>query len=723
MTSRIDGDAARARPEPTQPESKRRAAAFRADIQGMRALAVIAVILAHTTGLPIGGFVGVDVFFVISGFLITGLLLHEHERTGRISLAGFFGRRIKRIAPAALVVLAATTALASWLFNAPRALATGWDAASAALLVSNWRFAATGTDYFHANDAPSPVQHFWSLSIEEQFYLVWPLLLVVLLGLAARGAVSRKRPRIVVGAVLVLVIAASVVFGLQQSASAPQAAYFSTGARVWELGAGALLAVCAPLLGSLPVALRVVMGWAGLGGIVASAVLLTGEAGFPVPWAVAPVVSAMLLIAAGTGAGPGYGRWLFPLTNPMSVGIGTISYSLYLWHLPVLVFVPMLVPDTVLSTTPGLLAIILCVSLLSFLLVEQPLHRTPLLGAFRGDPAGRQAAWSAWRERFASQFLYGAVGLVIVAGLAVIVLGPALRMPVATGGPAAAVAPAGDPLLGIAAELQLATEATTWPGDLSPSLDDAIAATSSTNPARACFDIGATPDIGACTWGDAGAPKHLYLIGDSSAMAYAPAFKAIAEQSGGALRITTIGLYGCRFTEDLIQNSGDGVMDACPSRKHDVAEFIAADQPDLVVVSNAFAAGRSADGRSLDAAAMTASTLAETASFGVPGRIVLLAPPPLGADLGSCYSRVSSPADCTVGIDTAWTTFASETEAAAAMAGERFVSSLSFSCADGLCPAFAGTMPTKYDSVHLTPAFAAHVAPAIRQLLVAAGAL
>ena len=244
MTTGTDTGAA-----PTRPTT-----AFRADIQGMRAVAVTAVILAHATGRPAGGFVGVDVFFVISGFLITGLLLREHERSGRISLPAFFGRRIKRILPASLVVLAATVALASWLFNAPRALATWWDAVSAALLVSNWRFEASGTDYFHATDAASPLQHFWSLSIEEQFYLVWPVLLVVLLAVAARGARPVLRSRIVVGGVLVVLIAASFAVAVWQSGAAPQAAYFATGARVWELGAGALLAVCAPLLARLPLA-------------------------------------------------------------------------------------------------------------------------------------------------------------------------------------------------------------------------------------------------------------------------------------------------------------------------------------------------------------------------------------------------------------------------------------------------------------------------------------
>ncbi|MDO9398137.1 MAG: acyltransferase, partial [Herbiconiux sp.] len=136
---------------------------FRADIQGLRAIAVVAVVLNHVIGWPAGGFVGVDVFFVVSGFLITGLLLAEHRATGRVSLRAFWGRRIRRIGPAAVTVLVAVVALAFVVFNRPRFESTVVDAVSSLLLVSNWRFAAEGVDYFRAGEAVSPLQHFWSL--------------------------------------------------------------------------------------------------------------------------------------------------------------------------------------------------------------------------------------------------------------------------------------------------------------------------------------------------------------------------------------------------------------------------------------------------------------------------------------------------------------------------------------------------------------------------------
>ncbi len=159
---------------------------FRPDVEGLRALAVVAVIVDHLFDWPSGGFVGVDVFFVISGFLITGLLLKEYERTKTISFLDFYKRRVRRIMPAALLVLVVSTAVSFLVFNVVRAQASLWDAIWSALFVSNWHFASAGTDYFASDGPISPFRHYWSLSVEEQFYLVWPVLIFLVITFARR---------------------------------------------------------------------------------------------------------------------------------------------------------------------------------------------------------------------------------------------------------------------------------------------------------------------------------------------------------------------------------------------------------------------------------------------------------------------------------------------------------------------------------------------------------
>jgi peptidoglycan/LPS O-acetylase OafA/YrhL len=251
------------------PESR---ATFRADIQGMRALAVSVVVLAHA-GLVIfdGGFVGVDVFFVISGFLITSLLWREAEDRGRISLVGFYARRARRILPAATVVTVVTLVAAVVLLPLVRAIEILKDGLFAALFVANFRFAAVGTDYFAKGESPSPLQHFWSLSVEEQYYVVWPLLLIGLLALAAwRG---RRLSRGLVLGVLGGVLVVSLAWSVWQTHSNPTVAYFSSLTRAWELAAGSLAAVA--LAGrrlALPRWLMEAGAWLGLA-MIAVAVL------------------------------------------------------------------------------------------------------------------------------------------------------------------------------------------------------------------------------------------------------------------------------------------------------------------------------------------------------------------------------------------------------------------------------------------------------------------
>ena len=168
-------------PDPAGPTGGKSATrTFRGDIEGLRAVAVIVVIFDHLLGWPSGGFIGVDIFFVISGFLITSLLLKEHARTGRISLVGFYRRRIRRILPVSLLVLVVTVAIGYLLLPGARAFSTLWDGVYSALFVANWHFAAVGTGYLQATNAVSPLQHYWSLAVEEQFYFVWPFLLIVI---------------------------------------------------------------------------------------------------------------------------------------------------------------------------------------------------------------------------------------------------------------------------------------------------------------------------------------------------------------------------------------------------------------------------------------------------------------------------------------------------------------------------------------------------------------
>ncbi|TIH36623.1 acyltransferase family protein [Subtercola vilae] len=720
---------------PAAPDARR-------DIQGLRALAVIAVIANHLVGWPTGGFVGVDIFFVISGFLITGILVRDRNGTGIPTetdtshpIARFYARRVRRIVPAAATVLIATVGGAWFLFNQTRALETVWDAVASFFYTANWRFAAVGTDYFQAAGPTSPLQHFWSLSVEEQFYLVWPWLLLLLFALApgrGRGQ-ARTRARFVVGSVIAAIVAFSFVYAVFETAASPTTAYFSTLSRAWELAAGALLALTAPQFRKLPAAARFVLGWLGLLVLLACILLMSDTLPFPGPWAAAPVAGTLLVLAAGIGGPQGH---LFLLTNPLSRFVGNISYSLYLWHFPVIVFSLQLVPVETPQNLALVAGMIVALSVVTYYLVEQPLHRSPWLEP-RGTTEVRREAWQAWRDRFGAQFILATVGLiaivvVVFAGVQMSGRGvaplagasgdPGLASidPSAPGIPAEPQPSSVDPAVQLQADLSEALQATAWPSTLSPSLDDVMRTTSNDNPAKACFDIGATPDIGSCTWGDPNASKHLYLVGDSTAMAYAPAFKSIAEGSGGRWKITTIGLYGCRFTDAAVANDGDGVMAACPQRKSDIARAIVADNPQLVIVSNAYALGKSPNGAALSTSALVASTVTETAKYNVPGRLVYLAPPPLGADLNQCYSPRSSPRDCATAVDPAFTDFAAATQAALGE-GDHFISSLPFSCVPAGCPAFAGTLPTKYDDVHLTTAYSEHIAAALQWQLTALG--
>ncbi|MGY1741941.1 MULTISPECIES: acyltransferase family protein [unclassified Blastococcus] len=386
-------EASTAAPTPTAPraEAPRKAAghAPRLDIQGLRAVAVLLVVVYHLRPDVLrGGFVGVDVFFVISGFLIVGSLGREAARTGTISLRSFYAKRIRRLLPASALVLLAVMAATIVLMPLSRWGDTGRDLITSALNVQNWALALSD-GYAAATEAVSPLQHFWSLAVEEQFYLVAPVLIIALVWLA--GRLARPRMALIVAG-MVLVTVASLVHSVWFSVTDHDVAYFATTTRMWELTAGGLLALAGTRL-RLPRAVREAAGWVGIAAIAASAYLFTTEMAFPGWIAVVPVLGTVFVIMVGTPAdAAGQTSVSRLLSTRPATFVGDISYSLYLWHWPVIVFHGFLVlhPPTKVECLV-LLGVSIALAWVSTRFVEAPFRSgrstrhggSPTRGAFR----------------------------------------------------------------------------------------------------------------------------------------------------------------------------------------------------------------------------------------------------------------------------------------------------------------------------------------------------
>src|SRR3984885_5243991 len=306
---------------------------FRSDIEGLRAVAVLLVVACHCgVSWCRGGFIGVDVFFVLSGYLITGLLMAEIRRTSRLDLPRFYARRARRLLPALLLVLLATLA-AGELIQGPQELEFAGRAARAtALYISNVFFDHNAADYFAPDVESNPFLHTWSLGVEEQFYLVWPLLL--LLGMQRRRS---NRPLIWL---LAGVASLSLLFCIWSTAHRPTLAFYELPARAWEFGLGGLLA-CAGV-STLRGATASLLGWLGLAAILVAAYVLRDGAGFPGWLATIPALGTVAVLSAGPARSP-YGVGLLLDSPPMQY-LGARSYSWYLWHWPFIVLAAAMAP-------------------------------------------------------------------------------------------------------------------------------------------------------------------------------------------------------------------------------------------------------------------------------------------------------------------------------------------------------------------------------------------
>lgn len=707
------------------PMDRDRSSRFRPEIEGLRAVAVLLVVADHLIGFPPGGFIGVDVFFVISGFLISGLLAGEYAKTGRISITRFYQRRVRRILPAAILVLLSTWLVAQLLFPPSRAHDTAVDLGWAAVFLANIHFASVGTDYFQADRPPSPVQHFWSLSVEEQFYLVWPLLLFGLLFLTARLPVARMR--IALAGVMTVIVGVLLLYSIDQTVADRSMAYFVTTARAWELGVGALLALVLCKV-SVPLWLCRIAMPIGLGAIALSAVLVHAGPGFPAPLGLGPVLGAALVIVAGSGPHLPGGSVI--LTNPLSRYIGRISYSLYLWHWPVIIFVQ----SALVSSGPYFVAVSLlamaATTVTCYEFIETPMRTFGL--------AELTSRMRSYRQRTrplklspGTRAIRRRVGLaVLTLAVAGFVCAQAIPyQPLQTFAPTAGAArrvatPYGEvnPPPHMESEIEAALGAMDFP-QLKPSLSDIPnAKVPEWGP---CGNVGAE-QLADCTFqsGTGDPSKTVVVIGDSIAITWLPAIRAL-QPLGYTIYALTHGQCPAADVSVIPGVGGDATFTAqCNAHRTWAIGEVSRLKPDVVVLASSFElASQLASGATGDLAVKewgqgTTKMISKVKKAGAK-RVVMISSPPGGPSLPSCASSASArPADCVGRVPKEWHAIADIERSASQEASTTYLDvRLLFCASNDYCPAFVGVTPVLVDGHHLTNAFSTKMGPILAPLI------
>jgi peptidoglycan/LPS O-acetylase OafA/YrhL len=531
---------------------------FRPDIEGLRAVAVGLVLLYHA-GLPVfrGGFVGVDVFFVISGFLITTLLTRELERTGSLSLTRFYARRAKRLLPAAALVLAVTPALVIVVVPQVRWRETGGDIVSAALYAVNWRLAHRAVDYLAEDSHPSPVQHYWSLAVEEQYYLLWPILLLVVTLLARRFGRSLT-PSLWIG--LALIGLPSLLWSIHLTSYQPAAAFFVTTTRMWELAIGAAVAISVSTLAALPRKAAVGLGWAGLFAVVAAGIVFSVNTAWPGYAAALPTLGAAAIIASGSAAGR-RGPVVLLGTAPF-LWVGALSYSLYLWHWPLVVLATAYAGE--LTTKQSLLVVVVSVlpAWLTYRLVENPIRHSRTIS-------------NAPKLALSLGVNCSLIG--VIAGLAVVLAIPNSSSQVA-GGPAALGAavlsaePRDDPA---GAPVDTVTRITPDPLRATEDVPDLYA--------DGCQTSQASSEPTTCEYGNKKSPITVALVGDSKAGQWLPALQLLAEAKNW--RIVTYTKSACPLANVMTALQGRDYESCAEWNSKVLRELTGPNKPDYVITS------------------------------------------------------------------------------------------------------------------------------------------
>lgn len=706
---------------------------FRPDIEGLRAIAVVAVVLFHA-GIPgvTGGFVGVDVFFVISGFLITGMLWRETTSSGTVSLRRFWGARARRLLPASATVGIVTTIASALILPTLQVKTVSIDAITSALYVSNYWFIASGLNYF-AKDSlatPSPFQHYWSLGVEEQFYLVWPVLIIVTAWVVRRAhrrgdrSGSAPSPRPYIG---VLAFVAVVSFGLSLVLTylLPPAAYLSLPTRAWQLAIGGLVALTAVGWRRMPAGFAMALGWVGLAMIVVACVRLDGAVQYPGTAALLPTVGSALIIGAGcANAERGCGSLLG--LAPMRA-IGRISYSWYLWHWPVLILVPALLGHPAgLPMRLAAMALSAGLAILTLRFIENPLRFSD---RFRRSPRN-------------SLLLGGcATAMAVIVGVVTLVgtptptgPGPAVppmvvnARPVPLGMPIEEYDAAVSDVMGqVNAAVARALLQTVVPSNLTPPLTGTAAEVRSMVDGGCLRSLpfdGSQPE---CMSGNPDSATTVALIGDSHAAMWKPALQSAIDQRNW--RMTLWAKTSCPIVDLPLTPHFNGMseeLQRCAQWRDGIKARLRENPPELVMIAaargydsdgiavwgkpgfNAFNAGW-VDGLS--------ALVRELRSNG--SQVLVMGPEPwLTAITPNCLSThledmqacgTTWPAKHDAGVE-----FESSQVRAS---GGHYANTKDLLCSDGRCPPVVGNAMVFYDASHLSRAYSLALGPVVGALI------
>lgn len=697
-------------------EPQRPARRFLPEVQALRALAVLLVVAYHLEPRVVpGGFVGVDVFFVISGFLITGHLLREAGETGRIDLPRFWAGRVRRILPASLATIAAVVALSLALSPSTQWETVGRQALASVFSVQNWVLAADSVDYLAAENPPTALQHFWSLGVEEQFYLVWPLLVVAAAALALRrraGAGSpgaarrlgdRRRMPSIALAIFGVVVCASLAHSIALTSAGDPAAYFVTPTRVWELGAGGLLAA-GILRGSHSTwraprwatggTSRSLLALAGLAAIAASAFLYDAGTPFPGAAAALPVLGTVAVILAGRTAGALSVHRVVDL-RPVQ-WTGNVSYSLYLWHWPAVVF-----HATVSGGDPGpweslgLLALSLLLAAASHRWIEVPARTfAPLVRSTR------------------TALVAGAVAVAVVASLSTV---PGIRQErLLAAERAAAEQLLAAPPSGLGAG-SIPAGAPAYAGG-SRAIVPAPAAAPADRPALGeCVQDPAAPTTKECEIGNSAGGLTVALVGDSHAGHWYQAMAEAAKERGWTL--VTYLKSSCPFSAARRTAEVEGGISCAGANAATLRRIVERGDVDAVVTGNW--AGSTFAG---DAAGGFAEYWSALEDAGIPVYPIVDNPRP-GRDeypRDCVAANPDSPEDCGRSQSDALEHTDATLEAGRREPRANVLDFTDQFCVDGFCPALIGNVLVYRDHHHLSDTYVRTLVPVFTERLLAA---